>query len=99
MTLWYDAKSVRGLSKLMRDNSVGERHEKQKAPCARCQGFMVPSYSDTRMLESMADIPTTAWRCVNCGDRIDPTIITNREHASQGNLPKAQARASYERRR
>lgn len=38
--------------------------------CLRCSGLMV--------IESCVDFPV--WRCVQCGERIDPVILQNREH-------------------
>jgi hypothetical protein len=40
--------------------------------CRRCQGLMVP--------DVIEELPTQhcAWRCVGCGDLIDPVIVANR---------------------
>ena len=39
--------------------------------CHRCGGLMVPEWTD--------DPSTTGWRCVSCGERIDPVILTHRK--------------------
>ncbi len=38
--------------------------------CLRCSGLMV--------VESCVDFPV--WRCVQCGEIVDPVILHNREH-------------------
>ena len=38
--------------------------------CLRCSGLMV--------VESCVDFPL--WRCVQCGELIDPVILRNREY-------------------
>lgn len=54
----------------------------QRGTCRRCRGFMVPSFTDTLLME-IAEAPQTfAWRCVNCGEWIDVTIVTNRKRAA-----------------
>ncbi|MDO8356096.1 MAG: hypothetical protein Q7U76_06890 [Nitrospirota bacterium] len=45
--------------------------------CLRCGGLFVPSY--TASLErDFIGAPETLWRCVNCGDCVDPEILANR---------------------
>lgn len=45
--------------------------------CSRCGGLMVEDYSfEIDLLE--ADTPILAWRCVNCGDIIEPVMLQNR---------------------
>lgn len=47
------------------------------APCRRCGGLMVPSY--TAALENDGTgRPMQLWRCVNCGEYLDPCILSNR---------------------
>ncbi len=48
--------------------------------CHRCGGLMVP--------EPTGDPLTTGWRCVSCGERIDPVILAHR--AQQGAHEEAQ---------
>ena len=38
--------------------------------CHRCGGFMVE--------EQVFEIRTIEWRCVSCGERIDPVILGHR---------------------
>lgn len=48
-----------------------------KAACPRCGGLMVPSYAAS--LESdLTGRPMRLWRCVNCGECLDPCILANR---------------------
>lgn len=45
--------------------------------CLRCGGLLVPSY--TASLErDFIGAPESLWRCVNCGDCVDPEILANR---------------------
>lgn len=39
--------------------------------CHRCGGLMVP--------EQVLEIRSMDFRCVSCGERIDPVILTHRE--------------------
>lgn len=50
----------------------------QQEICARCHGFMVPSFTDSLLVESTHASSAPAWRCVNCGESIDATIAANR---------------------
>ena len=46
--------------------------------CRRCQGLMVPDLIDD-LPEEWGLRGVSAWRCVVCGDIIDPVIVANRE--------------------
>jgi len=39
--------------------------------CHRCGGLMVP--------EKVFEIGSFDWRCVTCGERIDPVILAHRQ--------------------
>ncbi len=46
--------------------------------CARCGGLMVVEhYIDLQ--DDTGQIGLTAWRCMSCGEVIDPVILRNRE--------------------
>lgn len=46
--------------------------------CARCGGLMVVEhYIDLQ--DDTGQIGLTAWRCMSCGEVIDPVILQNRE--------------------
>lgn len=56
--------------------------------CPRCLGLIVPIAS--LLLEATAEYPYLAsdrhedragWRCVNCGNIEDPTIVVNRRRS------------------
>lgn len=47
--------------------------------CHRCGGLMVP--------ERVFELGSHDWRCVSCGERIDPVILSHR----QKNLARAEA--------
>jgi len=52
--------------------------------CHRCGGLMVP--------EKVFEIGGFDWRCVSCGERIDPVILAHR----QAHRPKDLAREAAE---
>ncbi len=51
--------------------------------CPRCRGFMVPMILDgsEEVVLDWSELP--GWRCVNCGERIDPLIVANRRTPKQ----------------
>jgi len=57
--------------------------------CTRCGGLMVRDrFYD--MLDT--DIGMVAWRCISCGDIVDPVVLANRRR----HLSKAVAREMAE---
>lgn len=50
----------------------------QDGVCERCQGLMVPAFSDSLFLEVAEAVQGPSWRCVNCGEWLDDTIVSNR---------------------
>ena len=59
----------------------GEPRSKTSAPpgefCLRCSGLLVPTYTAS-MERDITDTLVTLWRCVNCGDCVDRSILANR---------------------
>jgi len=55
----------------------------ERETCARCRGLMVPSFTDSLLLEIAEKSGAASWRCVNCGEWIDATIVTNRKSAGR----------------
>ena len=55
----------------------------QKGACPRCHGFMVPMIGDgsEAVVLDWSELP--GWRCVNCGERVDPLILANRRGAEE----------------
>jgi len=47
--------------------------------CARCQGLMV-SDRFTDLLDDSGQLRFNGWRCIICGDVVDPIIVQNRNH-------------------
>ena len=45
--------------------------------CTRCQGMLVADYSYDHLDATNSDRIQT-WRCVMCGDVVDPVILHNR---------------------
>ncbi len=65
--------------------SVG--HEQGHADrCHRCGGLMVP--------EKVFEIGSFDWRCISCGERIDPVILAHRQGLVSG--PRDRAREAAE---
>ncbi|RMH37779.1 MAG: hypothetical protein D6690_01425 [Nitrospirae bacterium] len=47
--------------------------------CPRCQGVMIQDrFGD--IADDTGAIHFTGWRCVACGEIIDPVIAANRQH-------------------
>lgn len=67
--------------------------------CARCRGFMVPSFTDSLQLEIGEKPGAAAWRCLNCGEWVDATIVTNRKRAGHPRGSSASSLALFSRRR
>lgn len=51
--------------------AMGARTGVQAGRCLRCGGLMVP--------EQVFEIRSIDWRCVSCGERIDPVILAHRQ--------------------
>lgn len=53
-----------------------------RATCHRCQGFMYPMdlLDPFDSLRGGGKNRISAWRCLSCGDLIDPVIMQNRLH-------------------
>lgn len=47
--------------------------------CPRCKGLMVPGISGDPLPEIYKGTSTLSWRCVNCGEWVDPTVMANRQ--------------------
>ena len=47
-------------------------------PCRRCRGLMVPDY-DYDLCADPGSYLVSAWRCICCGDIVDPVILQNRQ--------------------
>jgi hypothetical protein len=45
--------------------------------CRRCDGLMVQEWYDDLGLGSVAGYEVSAWRCLNCGDVVDPVIAAH----------------------
>ncbi len=58
--------------------------------CHRCGGLMVP--------EPVHELASFDWRCVSCGERIDPVILAHRRqngvHFEGGNVGPGQGQLS-----
>jgi len=81
----------RSLGKIRKGNLTILKHQGHprggervsKGTCARCHGFMVPSFTDALLVEIGDTSTTPAWRCVNCGNWIDATVAANQKHTSR----------------
>lgn len=50
----------------------------QSGACPRCRGYMVPLIPDGSEEIQLELCESSGFRCVNCGERIDPLIMANR---------------------
>lgn len=53
----------------------------QTGACPRCHGYMVPVDVDGSEGVRLEWREWPGWRCVNCGEWIDPMILANRRAA------------------
>jgi hypothetical protein len=61
------------------------------APCQRCGGLMVLSYTAALEWDVTGEL-MTLWYCVNCGDCLDTCILVNRGKASVSARPHTRPR-------
>lgn len=54
--------------------------------CPRCNGLMVPGGTDVLVPEVYEESRVLSWRCVNCGEWIDPTVMANRRAGLEGTV-------------
>ncbi len=52
-------------------NASAIRQQRHVDRCHRCGGLMVT--------EQVLEVGSFNWRCVSCGERIDPVILAHRE--------------------
>jgi hypothetical protein len=70
-----------------------ENNDHQPTQCPRCGGFLISvRYSD--WASDTAEQTSRAWKCVLCGDVIDPVIATNRRQCQTRHLSNQNAIAS-----
>jgi hypothetical protein len=56
--------------------------------CPRCNTSMIAdSYTD--LLDDTGTIGITAWRCLSCGEVIDPVILANRTNRPEPFISKS----------
>jgi len=63
--------SMKGICWMRRDSTT----------CLRCQGLMVPDLF-MELLDKSGKEHCKGWRCVNCGDLLDPVILQNEARRS-----------------
>ena len=55
--------------------------------CQRCHGLMVPDFIEERPEQWVLHC-VSAWRCVVCGEVIDPVIVANRVNGASVANPR-----------
>ena len=53
--------------------------KKQNIPCPRCQGLMSPEWC-VNLNYDAGEMEILTWRCLQCGELIDPVILENRKN-------------------
>ncbi len=61
--------------------------------CTRCKGLMVQDHF-LDLLDT--DLRTAAWRCVSCGDIIDPVVLANRHRQVSETQAREMAEALFD---
>jgi len=65
--------------------------------CQRCHGLMVRD-ACVDLRDDTGHLMIQGWRCVNCGEIIDPVVLTNRiDELSLPDQRKTRDRRSWER--
>ncbi|MDP3596437.1 MAG: hypothetical protein Q8S75_05525 [Nitrospirota bacterium] len=64
----------------------------ERCGCPRCKGLMVPGSTDVLSQGIHQENPALSWRCVNCGEWIDPTVMVNRRAGQEGTVAVARPR-------
>lgn len=60
------------------DTMIKTRHRHTKEnPCHRCHGMMAPE-SCINVHSDAGEVELLTWRCLQCGELIDPVILQNR---------------------
>lgn len=65
---------------LNEENSIGWKNLASATRCSRCGGLMVIEQRFGLMRHGGAP-DSQAWRCVQCGEFIDPVILQNRQRS------------------
>ena len=52
---------------------------KHNIPCPRCQGLMSPEWC-VNLNYDAGEMEILTWRCLQCGELIDPVILENRKN-------------------
>ena len=60
--------------------------------CQRCQGWMITDHF-MDILNVSGQMDFTGWRCLNCGEIIDPVIV--RHHQSAVSIPVKSSRRRW----
>jgi len=54
--------------------------------CPRCKGVMaLERFCD--LYDETGQLCFMGWRCISCGEVIDPVIVRNRQHRPSAELP------------
>jgi hypothetical protein len=56
---------------------TGEAHKEGIMTCTRCQGCMAKDHF-LDLMESAESMWLAGWRCLNCGNVLDPVLERNR---------------------
>ena len=65
---------------LNEENSIGWKQLGRATRCSRCGGLMVIEQCFD-LLDHGGHLDFRAWRCVQCGEFIDPVILQNRQRS------------------
>lgn len=63
----------------------------QSMRCGRCDGWMTP-YELVDLLDSI-EVACEAFRCVNCGEIVDPVLAANR--SNRGRVAAGQSKRRW----
>lgn len=58
--------------------------------CSRCNGRMTPH--ELMDLSDSMEVSCEAWRCINCGEIVDPLLVENRARPQHETLTRSKRR-------
>lgn len=62
------------------DMRVKDLAERLSTNCSRCGGFLVNTFCITPE-QGTSEFQIPVWKCLQCGDIFDATILKNRRHS------------------
>ncbi len=87
----YSGANFRGRGIEVKRPSGHRRNRQRELCCPRCGGFMTPErFSD--IIDETGQLHFAGWRCLACGEVLDPVILANRRLPNRTSTPAGKQR-------